>query len=93
MIRSFRCKETERLWQGQASRKFPREVQDRVLRKLRQIDAALTIDDLKTPPGNRLEALKGDRKGQWSIRVNEQWRLCFRWSDGDSLDLELVDYH
>ena len=93
MIRSFGCKEPEKLWQGQVSRKFPQEVQGRALRKLRQIDAALTVDDLKNPPGNRLEVLKGDRKGRWSIRVNDQWRLCFRWSDGDAFDVEFVDYH
>ena len=93
MIRSFKCKETERLWQGQSSRKFPGDVQNRTLRKLRQLDAALTVDDLRNPPGNRLEPLRGDRKGQMSIRVNEQWRICFRWLDGDALDVEMVDYH
>ena len=93
MIRSFRCKETEKVWQGQAGRKFPGNIQDRALRKLRQLDAALTMDDLKNPPGNRLEALKGDRKGQWSIRVNDQWRICFRWSEGDANEVEMVDYH
>jgi toxin HigB-1 len=93
MIRSFRCKETERIWQGQSSRKFPGDMQERALRKLRQLDAALTSDDLRTPPGNRLEALKGDRKGQWSIRINDQWRVCFRWREGDANDVEIVDYH
>ncbi len=93
MIRSFRCRETERIWQGERSRKFPGDMQDRALRKLRQLDAALTMDDLRNPPGNRLEALKGNRKGQWSIRVNDQWRICFRWADGDANDVELVDYH
>jgi proteic killer suppression protein len=93
MIRSFRCRETERVWQGERSRKFPGDVQDRALRKLRQLDAALTMDDLRNPPGNRLEALKGDRKGQWSIRVNDQWRICFRWAEGEASDVELVDYH
>ena len=68
-------------------------MQDRALRKLRQLDAALKMDDLRNPPGNRLEALKGDRKGQWSIRVNDQWRICFRWADGEASDVELVDYH
>ncbi len=93
MIRSFLCKATERLWNGQASRKCPREIQDRALRKLRQIDAARTRDDLKNLAGNRLEPLKGGPKGQWSIRVNDQWRVCFRWSEGDALNVELVDYH
>ena len=93
MIRSFRCKETERIWQGQRSRKFPGDMQGRALRKLRQLDASTTLDDLRNPPGNRLEPLKGDRKGQWSIRINDQWRACFYWSDGDANDVEIVDYH
>ena len=93
MIRSFRCRETEKVWQGQSSRKFPGDVQNRALRRLRQVDASLTLEDLKRPPGNRLELLKGNRKGQFSIRVNEQWRICFRWVDGDAFDVEIVDYH
>jgi proteic killer suppression protein len=63
------------------------------LRKLRQLDASITLDDLRNPPGNRLEALKGDRKGQWSIRINDQWRICFRWNDGEARDVEIADYH
>jgi proteic killer suppression protein len=93
MIRSFRCRETERIWQGDRSRRFPGDMQDRALRKLRQLDAAFTMHDLRSPPGNRLEALKGDRKGQWSIRINDQWRICFRWADREASDVELVDYH
>lgn len=93
MIRSFRCKETERIWQGQSSRKFPGDIQDRALRKLRQLDAASTISDLRNPPSNWLEALKGDRKGQWSIRINNQWRVCFRWTDGEANEVEIIDYH
>jgi len=93
MIRSFKCKDTGAIWQGRASRKFPREIQDRALRKLRQIDASRTLDDLRAPPGNRLEALKGDRAGQVSIRVNEQWRICFVWLEGHADDVEIVDYH
>lgn len=93
MIRSFRCKETEKVWQGQSSRKFPRDIQDRALRKLRQLDAAMTMGDLRNPPSNRLEALKGNRKGQWSIRVNDQWRLCFQWTEGEASEVEIVDYH
>jgi proteic killer suppression protein len=93
MIRSFRCKETERIWQGQSSRKFPGDIQDRALRKLRQLDAASTITDLRNPPSNWLEALKGDRKGQWSIRINNQWRVYFRWMDGEASEIEIVDYH
>jgi toxin HigB-1 len=93
MIRSFKCKETARIWQGQSSRKFPGDIQDRALRKLRQLDAATTVEDLHNPPGNRLETLKGDRAGQMSIRINDQWRICFRWSKGDADDVEIVDYH
>jgi proteic killer suppression protein len=93
MIRSFRCKETERIWQGQSSRKFPGNIQERGLRKLRQLSAAATVEDLRNPPGNRLEVLKGDRAGQMSIRINDQWRICFQWSKGDAEDVEIVDYH
>ena len=93
MIRSFRCKETAQVWQGHSSRKFPADIQDRAIRKLRQLDAAATIEDLRKPPGNRLEALKGKRAGQMSIRINDQWRICFRWSAGDAEDVEIVDYH
>ena len=93
MIRSFRCKDTERIWQSRSGRKFPGDVQDRALRKLRLLDAAASPDDLRNPPGNRLEPLKGDRKGQWSIRINDQWRICFRWHDGDASDVEIVGYH
>jgi proteic killer suppression protein len=93
MIRSFRCKETEGLWQGRSSRKVPGDIQDRALRKLRQLDAAMTIADLRNPPSNWLEALKGDRKGRWSIRINRQWRVCFRWTEGEASDVEIVDYH
>ena len=93
MILSFGCKETERIWQGRSSRKFPADIQDRALRKLRQLDASQTADDLKNPPGNRLEALKGGRAGQMSIRINDQWRICFRFVDGDAHDVEIVDYH
>jgi toxin HigB-1 len=93
MIRSFKSKETERIWQGQSSRKFPGDIQNRALRKLRQLDAAATVEDLHNPPGNRLEVLKGERAGQMSIRINDQWRICFRWSKGDAEDVEIVDYH
>jgi len=93
MIRSFRCKETRSLWEGERSRKFPRNIQERAFRKLRQLDAASTIEDLKIPPSNHLEHLKGDRKGQMSIRINNQWRICFVWKDGEACDIEAVDYH
>ncbi len=93
MIRSFGCKETERVWEGQVSRRLPRDIQNRALRKLRQLDAALTLDDLKNPPSNHLEYLKGSRKGQLSIRINNQWRICFHWHNGEALEVEIVDYH
>jgi toxin HigB-1 len=93
MIRSFADKETERIWNGQSSRALPGDIQDRALRKLRQIDAARSLDDLRNPPGNRLEALRGNRSGQMSIRINDQWRICFRWSEGDATEVEIVDYH
>ena len=93
MIRSFRCRDTQMVWQGEVSRKFPHEIQERALRKLRQLDAALSLEDLRNPPGNRLETLKGARKGQTSIRINDQWRICFVWLRGDVGDVEVVDYH
>jgi proteic killer suppression protein len=75
------------------SRKLPGDIQDRALRKLRQLDASQTLDDLRNPPGNRLEALTGDRAGQISIRINDQWRICLIWRDGDATDVEIVNYH
>jgi proteic killer suppression protein len=93
MIVSFRCKHTERIWHGHSSRRFPAEIEDRALRKLRQLDASRTVDDLRNPPGNRLEALSGDREGQLSVRINDQWRICFLWRDGDAENVEIVDYH
>jgi proteic killer suppression protein len=93
MIRSFRCTETQKIWNGQNSRRLPHEIQDRALRKLRQLDAALTLGDLKKPPSNHLEVLKSNRKGQMSIRINDQWRICFLWNDGEATAVEIVDYH
>jgi proteic killer suppression protein len=93
MIRSFKDKETERIWLGRASRRFPRNIQDRALRKLRQLDASRSPDDLRNPPGNRLELLSGSRSGQMSIRINDQWRICFAWTEGDAIDVGIVDYH
>jgi proteic killer suppression protein len=92
MIRSFKCKESEGIWYGRLSRKFPGEIQDRALLKLRLLDAARAMEDLRNPPGNRLEVLKGDRAGQMSIRINEQWRICFCWADHDALNVEIIDY-
>lgn len=93
MIKSFADRETERLFARTPGRRFPAELHRVMLRKLVQVDAAERLDDLKVPPGNRLEALKGDRRGQHSIRVNDQWRVCIRWFDGDAYDVEIVDYH
>ncbi len=93
MIRSFACKDTEKVWNGLKVRGFPGNMQDRALMKLRLIDAAQPVEDLKIPPGNRLEDLKGDSKGQKSIRINDQWRICFVWKGGDAFDVEITDYH
>lgn len=93
MIRSFKCKHTEKIWNGQKVRYFPSDIQERALIKLRLIDAAANINDLKIPPANRLEDLKGNRKGQKSIRINDQWRICFVWDDNEACNVEIVDYH
>ncbi|MDR7146396.1 type II toxin-antitoxin system RelE/ParE family toxin [Rhizobium sp. BE258] len=93
MIRSFADAETEKIWSGQRSRKLPADIQLVALRKLRLLNSARAIEDLRIPPGNRLEALKGDRRGQYSIRINDQWRVCFRWQEGALHDVEIVDYH
>lgn len=93
MIVSFACRETEKIWNMEPSRRFPPQMQRAARRKLVQIDSAETLHDLRCPPGNRLEALAGDRAGQMSIRVNEQYRICFRWTGRDAEDIELVDYH
>ncbi len=93
MIQSFRCRETEKIFYRQYSSTFPREIQERAFQKLNALDAAVRLDDLRLPPSNRLERLKGDRAGQWSIRINTQWRICFSWRDGGAWDIEIVDYH
>jgi len=93
MIRSFGGQQTENIFRRERVKGFSLEVQRAALRKLLILDAAESLDDLRVPPGNRLEKLKGDRKGQYSIRVNDQWRICFVWSDGDAYDVEITDYH
>ena len=84
---------TAALFSGLEVRRLPRDIQSTGLRKLKLIDAAIPPESLRVPPGNRLEALRGDRRGQWSIRINDQWRICFRWKDGDAFDVEIVDCH
>jgi len=93
VIRSFRDKETERIWRRQRVRQFDDGARRIALRKLLILDAAEVLGDLRVPPGNRLEKLKGDRAGSYSIRVNQQWRICFNWSDAGAEDVELIDYH
>ena len=93
MIRDFADQETEKLFRRNAVKRIPRPVQRRALRKLLLIDAAESLDDLRVPPGNRLEKLRGDRDGQYSIRINDQWRICFRWEDTDASAVEIADYH
>jgi proteic killer suppression protein len=93
MIKSLKCKETEKIFKHYFSRKLPRGIQRKALEKMWMIDVANKISDLSVPPGNRLEALKEDRKGQHSIRINDQWRICFEWKDNDAYHVEITDYH
>jgi toxin HigB-1 len=93
VIASFACAETEKVFRGKRSRPLPPDIQNTARRKLEYLHRAKTLDDLRMPPGNRLEALKGNRKGQHSIRINDQWRICFEWRGQDAFDVEIVDYH
>ena len=93
MIRSFADSETERFYTSGRSRRISPEIQRRAAMRLTQLDAATRVEDLRLPPSNRLEALRHDRIGQWSIRINDQWRICFRFEQGDAYDVEIVDYH
>ena len=93
MIKTFRDKETEKIFNRLVSRKLPPNIQHHARRKLVILDAATELNALRVPPGNRLEALKGDRKGQHSIRINDHWRICFRWKSGDAYNVEIADYH
>jgi proteic killer suppression protein len=93
VIKTFNCKETEKIFNRNFSKKFPQTIQRVALRKLRMINRAKILNDLKVPPANRLEALRGTRKGQHSIRINDQWRICFKWKDGEVNNVEIVDYH
>lgn len=93
MIKNFADKEAVKIWDGTPSRRLPADLQTVARRKLRMLNNAENLNDLRVPPANRLEALKGDRRGQYSIRINDQWRICFRWADGDAHDVQIVDYH
>ena len=93
MIRSFADRETQLIWEGQRSRKLPADIQATARRKLRMLNNARDLVDLRIPPGNRLEVLKGKRAGQCSIRINNQWRICFKWNDNAAVGVEIVDYH
>ncbi len=93
MIQTFACADTERLFHRERPRRFPQSILRVALRKLRMLHRAQTLQDLRVPPGNRLESLKGDRRGQYSIRVNDQFRICFTWQTGDAFEVEIVDYH
>lgn len=92
MIRSFKCKDTEKLFNDTAVKRF-RSISRKARIKLEMLNATVSLGGLKVPPGNRLEALKGDRKGQYSIRIDSQWRICFKWEDGNTYDVEIIDYH
>ena len=93
MIESFACKETKKIFEGRRSKKLPSTVQQTARRKLIYMNQVQDLNDLRSPPANRLEALKGDRKGQYSIRINQQWRICFTWIEGSARQAEIVDYH
>jgi len=93
VIKNFKDDETQKIYQRQCSRKLPPDIQQVALRKLRMINNSISINDLRVPPANRLEKLSGNRAGQWSIRINDQWRVCFRWEGSDALDVEITDYH
>ncbi len=93
MIKSSRGKEAGKVWSREYSKRIPRDIQERALMKLQQLNAAGVLKDLSIPSSNPLESLKGDRKGEYSIRINKQWRICFKWRDGHAFDVEIVDYH
>jgi len=93
MIESFKCKETEKIFNRRFSKKLPTDIQQAALRKLRMLHRSTSVEDLRIPPANRLETLSGNRKGQHSIRINQQWRICFKWQDSNAYEVEIVDYH
>jgi proteic killer suppression protein len=93
MIESFHDRESQKVWEGEFSRKLPHDIQQVARRKLRMLNNARRVDDLRIPPQNRLEKLSRDRDGQWSIRINDQWRVCFLWNEGTASRVEITDYH
>ncbi|KXK13549.1 MAG: putative plasmid maintenance system killer protein [Chloroflexi bacterium OLB14] len=93
MIKTFKNDDTQKIYQRKRSRKFPADIQQVALRKLRMINNSVSINDLRVPPANHLEKLKGSRAGQWSIRINDQWRICFKWEGSNAHDVEITDYH
>ncbi|NUM56720.1 MAG: type II toxin-antitoxin system RelE/ParE family toxin [Candidatus Hydrogenedentes bacterium] len=93
MIRTFKCKDTEKIFRRDGSRKFPPAIQQAAFRKLRMLHRSVSVNDLRIPPANHLEKLSGNREGQYSIRINDQWRICFEWRDGHAYYVEIVDYH
>lgn len=93
MIKDFKCREAQKIWLGEVSKRLPRDIQQVARRKLRMLNSAKQLQDLMIPPNNRLEALKGDRKGEHSIRINKQWRICFKWLQGDIYSVTIEDYH
>jgi proteic killer suppression protein len=93
VIKSFADRNTQKLFNGEAAPRLPSEIRARARLKLAQLNAAATLEFMALPPSNRLEALKGDRKGQHSVRINQQWRVCFKWNDGNAFDVEITDYH
>lgn len=93
MIKNFKSKEVDKIWQGEVSFRLPQDIQNIIRRKLRMLNNAKQLNDLRIPPNNRLEPLKGDRTGEYSIRINDQWRICFKWLDNDAYDVTVVDYH
>jgi proteic killer suppression protein len=93
MIRTFKCKETEKIFRRRRSSKLPADIQRIIMRKLTVLNAAPSLDALRVPPGNHLEAMGGEREGQYGVRINDQWRICFKWHEGNAYDVEIVDYH
>jgi len=93
MIKNFKCAETQKIWEGRFSKKLPTDIQHIVRRKLRMLNNAESLEDLKAPPANKLEALKGHLSNKYSIRINNQWRICFSWYEGDAYEVEMIDYH